>query len=103
MAFTSSPLVALAVTLFCGVALGSSSDAKKPNIVVIMSDDQDLRLDSLTAQKTVRDEIIAKGIYLENHFVTTAQCCPSRVSYLRGQLAHNTNMTHVGPPGYAND
>lgn len=65
-----------------------------------MSDDQDYQLGSLDAQPTVRQELIAKGLALENHFVTVAQCCPSRTSFLRGQAAHNTNLTHVAAPGY---
>jgi hypothetical protein len=72
---------------------------RKPNIVVIMSDDQDTRLGSLDAQPYVRNTLMAEGILLDNHFATVAQCCPSRTSYLRGQAAHNTNLTHVAPPG----
>ncbi|PNP74391.1 hypothetical protein FNYG_12440 [Fusarium nygamai] len=71
----------------------------KPNIVVIMSDDQDARLGSLQAQPFVREVLSAEGLTLENHFATVAQCCPSRTSFLRGQASHNTNLTHVGPPG----
>ena len=78
----------------------AAAKASKPNIVVIMSDDQDGRLGSLQGQPFVRDVLAAEGITLENHFATVAQCCPSRTSFLRGQASHNTNLTHVGPPGY---
>lgn len=71
----------------------------KPNIVVIMTDDQDLHQNSIMAQPAVQRELVAKGLTLENHFVTVAQCCPSRTAYIRGQAAHNTNLTHVFPPG----
>ncbi|KAI7759794.1 hypothetical protein LZL87_009117 [Fusarium oxysporum] len=70
----------------------------KPNIVVIMSDDQDARLGSLQAQPFVREVLSAEGLKLENHFATVAQRFPSRTSFLRGQASHNTNLTHVGPP-----
>lgn len=83
-------------------SLAMAQHAKRPNIVVIMSDDQDYQLGSLEAQPVVRQELMAKGMTLENHFVTVAQCCPSRTSFLRGQAAHNTNLTHVAPPGYVN-
>ncbi|KAI0018990.1 arylsulfatase [Xylariomycetidae sp. FL0641] len=73
--------------------------SKQPNIVVILTDDQDYKLGSLDSQPTVQRELMGKGITLDKHFVTTGQCCPSRTSYLRGQHAHNTNVTNVRPPG----
>lgn len=50
--------------------------------------------------ETLQKEMIAKGLEASNHFTTSAQCCPSRVTLLRGQAAHNTNITHVFSPGY---
>lgn len=88
----------LSATLLTACAFGNVV-AKQPNVVVIMSDDQDSRLGSLDAQESVQKLLMAEGLTLENHFVTTAQCCPSRSSYHRGQAAHNTNMTHVTAPG----
>lgn len=64
-----------------------------------MSDDQDARLGSLEAQPYIRRVLMGEGLTLDNHFVIVAQCCPSRTSYLRGQAAHNTNLTHVVAPG----
>ncbi|KAI0021064.1 arylsulfatase [Xylariomycetidae sp. FL0641] len=64
-----------------------------------MTDDQDARLGSLDVQPYIQREMIGKGVKLENHFATVGQCCPSRTTYLRGQSAHNTNLTHVGAPG----
>ena len=77
----------------------SSSSAKRPNIVFILTDDQDLHLDSLQAQDNLRKLVIEQGTSLTNHWATIALCCPSRVSMLRGQAAHNTNITHVGGAG----
>lgn len=71
----------------------------RPNIVLVMTDDQDRRLGSMQYQAVVQDEIIAKGTEFTNHFGTVAQCCPARASIFRGQAAHNTNITHVGAPG----
>jgi len=91
---------ALSAVLVAACLFGNAmAKQKQPNIVVIMSDDQDARLGSLDAQENVQ-KLMAEGITLQNHFVTTAQCCPSRTSYMRGQASHNTNMTHVYAPGY---
>ncbi|KAI9345319.1 putative arylsulfatase [Obelidium mucronatum] len=43
----------------------------------------------------VRKHLIEKGTTFKNHFVTSAICCPSRVSVLKGQFAHNTKFTDV--------
>ena len=76
-----------------------ASATKKPNIVFLLSDDQDRRLGSMQFMQTLQNEMIAKGLEATNHFTTSAQCCPSRVTLLRGQAAHNTNITHVFSPG----
>jgi N-acetylglucosamine-6-sulfatase len=74
---------------------GLSVAASKPNIIMIMTDDQDLHLGSTDYQPILQKEFMAKGVSFTNHYCTTAQCCPSRASLLRGQAAHNTNITYV--------
>lgn len=71
----------------------------RPNIVMIMADDQDLHLDSITHMAAVQEHLVKKGTTFSNHWVTDAQCCPSRATVLRGQQAHNTNITAVRYPG----
>ncbi|KAI0019702.1 arylsulfatase [Xylariomycetidae sp. FL0641] len=86
--------------LVSALALATAAEAaKKPNIVVFLTDDQDYRLGSLDYMKVVQREIIEKGVNFVNHHVTTAVCCPSRATMLKGQMAHNTNITHVRSPG----
>ncbi|CAG8282083.1 unnamed protein product [Penicillium salamii] len=70
----------------------------KPNFLFIMTDDQDLKLNSLDYTPLTMKHMAKKGTTFSNHFVTTALCCPSRVSLLTGRLAHNTNVTDVLPP-----
>ncbi|EED14631.1 arylsulfatase, putative [Talaromyces stipitatus ATCC 10500] len=72
--------------------------ARAPNFVFIITDDQDLELDSLHYMPLVSRHLKAKGTFFRNHFVTTALCCPSRVSLWTGRQAHNTNVTDVSPP-----
>ncbi|KFA64982.1 hypothetical protein S40285_09308 [Stachybotrys chlorohalonatus IBT 40285] len=73
--------------------------AQRPNVILILTDDQDLHLNSLDYMPTLQRELVSKGTSFANHFATVAVCCPSRVSYLRGQAVHNTNNTHVSRPG----
>ncbi|PKX95160.1 sulfatase family protein [Aspergillus novofumigatus IBT 16806] len=75
--------------------------AAKPrsNIVFIFTDDPDLRHGSLDTQRAVQSHLVAKGTTFTNHYATVAVCCPSRVSLMRGQAAHNTNNTDIKAPG----
>ncbi|KAI9246960.1 alkaline-phosphatase-like protein [Phascolomyces articulosus] len=71
---------------------------KKPNILFIFTDDQDARMDTLEYMPNLQKYLIQEGTLYRNHYATSALCCPSRVSLLRGQYAHNTNITDVGMP-----
>ncbi|KAI0137520.1 arylsulfatase [Xylariales sp. AK1849] len=82
-----------------GLAGIGLSLAAQPNIVLIFPDDQDLHLASVDYQPVLHRELVAKGTAFTNHYATVAQCCPSRASLLRGQAAHNTNITYVSSPG----
>lgn len=70
----------------------------RPNIVLVITDDQDLHLDSLAYSPHVKRHLIDRGTFFRRHFCTTALCCPSRVTLFTGKLAHNTNVTNVVPP-----
>ncbi|KAL2815258.1 alkaline-phosphatase-like protein [Aspergillus cavernicola] len=80
--------------------LGSSPSTSRnqPNFVFIITDDQDLKLDSIDYMPLTLSHLKEKGTFFSNHFVTTALCCPSRVSLWTGRQAHNTNVTDVSPP-----
>jgi N-acetylglucosamine-6-sulfatase len=41
----------------------------------------------------------AQGTTFSNYFVSNSLCCPSQVSMLRGQYAHNTEVFTNDPPG----
>ncbi|PWY65625.1 arylsulfatase [Aspergillus sclerotioniger CBS 115572] len=71
---------------------------RKPNFLFILTDDQDLRMNSPAYMPLTQAKIKEKGTEFQNHFVTTSLCCPSRVSLWTGRQAHNTNVTDVKPP-----
>lgn len=80
----------LLLGLFAAVV--SAADAKKPNVLLILTDDQ--RWDCLGVAghehlKTPHIDRLAKeGVYFKNAFCTTSLCSPSRASILSGQYAH---------------
>jgi arylsulfatase A-like enzyme len=104
-------VVALAVALVLGLVVVAAVDrpagtrpgsAARPNIVLIITDDQ--RVDELAGMPNVRSLLIDHGITFSNYFATTPSCCPSRSSLLAGQYSHHTGVldgTAAPPPGGA--
>jgi len=83
-------------TLVCAAharaAGGITSD--HPNIVFILADDLDVEYPSNTWNKypLLHNVMNKQGATFLNSFVNVSLCCPSRLSILRGQYAHNTGM-----------
>jgi arylsulfatase A-like enzyme len=63
----------------------------RPNIVVIMSDDQD-DTGSMEIMTKVKNLLSDQGVTFTNSFVTFPLCCPSRASFLTGQYSHNNGV-----------
>ncbi|KKA31221.1 hypothetical protein TD95_000787 [Thielaviopsis punctulata] len=84
--------------LIPGLSLERSLTDQKPNIVFILTDDQDKHMDSLKYMPLLHKYLAENGTSYQKHFCTTAVCCPSRTSLWTGKLAHNTNVTDVSPP-----
>ena len=76
----------------------SSQQTSRPNVVVIMTDDQ--RWDCMSCEghpflKTPNmDRIAEEGARFANMFVTTSLCSPSRASFLSGLYAHTHKVTN---------
>ncbi|RMZ81805.1 hypothetical protein DV738_g2020, partial [Chaetothyriales sp. CBS 135597] len=75
-----------------------STHSSQPNIIFILTDDQDVHMDSLLYMPFLKKHLIDEGLVFERHYCTVALCCPSRVSLWTGKAAHNTNVTDVNPP-----
>ena len=67
-----------------------------PNILFVLTDDQDV--DSVAEMPNLNSRLVEKGTTFDRAFVTTALCCPSRTSILRGQYAHNHQVWGNLPP-----
>ncbi len=74
-----------------GMAAAVSASPRRPNFVVIVTDDQ--RFDSIGCagnrhiQTPEIDRLANEGVQFRNAFVTTPICCASRASLLTGQYA----------------
>jgi N-acetylglucosamine-6-sulfatase len=85
----------LLLLLSAGIA---AVNGAKPNFIFIITDDQDMHLNSLEYQPSVQKHFAQEGTWFKKHFCTVSLCCPSRVSLLTGKAAHNTNVTDVSAP-----
>ncbi|XP_058955120.1 N-acetylglucosamine-6-sulfatase [Pocillopora verrucosa] len=88
MALRQNPIL-LFLVLCSGCSIASTSSTSKPNIVFILTDDQDVVLGGLTPLKKAETLIGQHGVKFDNMFVTSPLCCPSRSSILTGQYIHN--------------
>ncbi|KAI9271333.1 arylsulfatase [Sporodiniella umbellata] len=91
-------ILSLAFSALAVLVLPKAEATDKPNIIFIFTDDQDYQLNSLDFMPNVQKHLVEKGTLFKNHYATISVCCPSRVSLLRGQYSHNTNITDVSPP-----
>ena len=94
--------IALAIVTLSLVAVSAAAVPQRsaratpgrPNIVIIMSDDQ--RWDTVTPRymPNLTSKLILGGnaVYFSNAFVSNTLCCPSRVSTLTGEFSHTTGV-----------
>ena len=85
----------IVLTILFVLALAPAAQAK-PNIVVLMTDDQ--TLESMRVMNRTNSLIGAKGATFTRSFVNYSLCCPSRATLFTGQYAHNHGVLGNGPP-----
>lgn len=103
-------IAALLVALILCLALNGAVSAKlisehapvvqdeQPNILLILTDDQDLLLGSLSVMPQVKTRLALEGLAFSNAFVPIPLCCPARATMLTGQYAHNNQIYYNLPP-----
>ncbi len=85
LAAAAAALAAVAAALPAGAA--AAQPKAKPNVVVIMSDDQDFR--SMWVQPKVKRLVTDRGTTFATNVVNFPLCCPSRSTFFTGMYAHN--------------
>ncbi len=94
---------ALLCALFPLVATGSVAQATadlssgaapttRPNILLILSDDQAWSTFSRKLMPSVYSQLVDQGILFKRAYVNTSLCCPSRAQILTGLYEHDTGV-----------
>ena len=91
-------LVALVAAAAQVSAPASAADPKRPNVVVILTDDQTLA--ELNVMPQTQALIGGQGVTFERAYSTYPLCCPARATLLTGQYMHNHGVRgNVAPAG----
>ena len=84
------------VALSPGSSRGQAAAAERPNIVVVMTDDQTMA--ELRGMPATRRLVARRGVSFSRFYVSYPVCCPSRATYLTGQYANNHGVMGLYPP-----
>ena len=87
------------------IAQSSSSLNKKPNIIVILTDDMgfsDIGCYGSEIKTPNIDRLAKKGVRF-SHFYNTARCSPSRASLLTGLYPHQAGMGHLSTENFTEE
>ncbi len=86
----------VALVLLAPAGSAAPEPGKRPNVLVLMTDDQ--TLESMRVMPNVRDLLARRGTTFTRSFVSFSLCCPSRATFLTGQYAHNHGVLGNKPP-----
>jgi N-acetylglucosamine-6-sulfatase len=85
----------LSSVLSASCSLAAATAATLPNVLFILTDDQDLLLGSMDKggpMPKTRELLVEQGAWFSNGFANTPICCPSRAEMQTGRLMHNTRV-----------
>ncbi|MGZ5298193.1 MAG: sulfatase-like hydrolase/transferase [Actinomycetota bacterium] len=71
---------------------GSAATAPRPNILLLVSDDQAWSTFSRDLMPSTYRELTDQGILFKRAYVNTSLCCPSRAQILTGLFEHHTGV-----------
>ena len=80
-------VLGLTAALLLSSASQAGQAAARPNVLVVMTDDQ--TLESIRVMDRVNARIGDQGVRFAQSFVNYPLCCPSRATFLTGQYASN--------------
>ncbi len=97
-------LVILAIAAFLSVALaqpkasdtGPGSASSRPNVVLLVTDDQ--TLDEMSGLPQTSTLIGGQGTTFDRAYISYPLCCPSRAAILTGQYMHDNGVHGNIPP-----
>ncbi len=72
---------------------------EQPNIVFVLTDDQDYTSFNRRIMPHTFDLIVDQGTRFTNYYDATPLCCPARAALLTGQYGHNNGVLN-NKPGY---
>lgn len=107
--FGAGVLIAITIAAVIGAVAGQAEAAKRPNIVLIMSDDMGYSDIGCYGGEidTPNLDRLAEGGLRFTQFYNTGRCCPTRASLLTGLYPHQAGVGHMmrdqGLPGYQGD
>jgi N-acetylglucosamine-6-sulfatase len=86
----------LCLPLLALLGLAPAAHAQRPNVVVMMTDDQTQA--SLRYMSQTNALLSQQGTVFEQAIASFPLCCPSRATHLTGQYAHNHGVLHNSGP-----
>ena len=92
----AGPPAATAFSLHSPQTARGQEGTQRPNIVVIMTDDQTVA--ELQGMRNTQRLIAREGVRFSRSYVSYPVSCPSRATYLTGQYAHNHRVMGLYPP-----
>ena len=75
-------------------SLGLAACSARPNILMILTDDQSQMLDDLSHMPKTNEHLARAGATVLNMYAATPVCCPSRASIYTGRYIHNLGVTN---------